>query len=121
VPLLKGAVAAAVIHVGVADDYLVDFLEGETDLPHVGDYDLLRRFGETGIHEDRVVLPEEEVLAHKPSTKVRLYPVDARQYLHHLLPLLVTAHRGAPGRRRATRRPMSSSGPLWSVIRASRA
>src|SRR5918995_910073 len=58
VPLLEGTVAAAVVHVGMADD------------------DLLGRPGEAGVHEDRMVLPGEEILAHKARPEVRLYTVD---------------------------------------------
>src|SRR5215217_2313435 len=80
-PLLESAVAAAVVHVGVADDDLVDVLQRKPDLPQVRDYELRRRPGEDGDHQDRVILPDEEVLTHEASPQVRLDAVDARQDL----------------------------------------
>ena len=69
------------VEVGVAYDYLVHVFEAQPDLLEIRDQDLLRRPGEAGVHEDRPLLPDEEVLAHKAGAKVGLDAVDARQDL----------------------------------------
>src|SRR5215203_1967612 len=83
--LLEGAVAAAVVDVGVAYDPLVHVLDDEPDLPQVGDDDLPRRPREARVDEDRTPLPDEQVLAHEPLPEVRLDAVYPRQYLHPIL------------------------------------
>src|SRR5215212_109526 len=85
VHLLEGAVAAAVVDVGVAYDYLIHVLDAEPYLSQVTDDDLLGRPCEARVDEDRSLLPDEQVLAHEPLPEVRLDAVYPRQYLHPIL------------------------------------
>src|SRR5215204_3338655 len=85
VHLLEGAVAAAVVDIGVAYDYLVHVLDAEPDLSQVRDDDLLGRLCEARVDENRSLLPDEQVLAHEPLPEVRLDAVYPRQYLHPIL------------------------------------
>src|SRR5215208_3356828 len=94
--LLKGAVAAAVVDVGVAYDDLVHVFDAEAYPLQVRDDDIPGRAGEAGVDEDRPLLPEEQVLAHESLPEVRLDAVDALQYLH-LRPY--TNHPGNPAQR----------------------
>src|SRR5215204_1073922 len=68
--LLEGAVAAAVVDVSVAYNYLVHVLDAEADLSQVGDDDPLGRPCEARVDEDRSLLPEEQVLAHEPLPEI---------------------------------------------------
>src|SRR5215211_8390297 len=108
VHLLEGAVAAAVVDVGVAYDDLGHVFDAEADPLHVRNDDLLRCTRQACVYEDRPLFPHQQVLAHEPLAEVGLDAVDVRQYLH--LPPL-RARGGAPTPRRARRRPRARRVP----------
>src|SRR5215218_5277072 len=101
VHLLEGAVAAAVVDVGVAYDYLVHVLDAEPDLSQVRDDDLLGRPCEARVDEDRSLLPE-----------VCLDAVYPRKYLHPPRKTLVAPHYypPCPAQRRQDRVRLCSRG-----------
>src|SRR5215203_1681410 len=102
VHLFEGAVAAAVVDVGVAYDDLVHVVDAEADPLEVRDDHLFGCTREASVYEDSPLFPHQQVLAHEPLPEVGLDAVDVRQYLH--LPPF-RARGGAPTPRRARRRP----------------
>src|SRR5918992_1228102 len=70
--VLVGAEAVGLVPAVDIGEHELVVLDPEPDLLHIRDYHLLRRPSESCVHEDRAVLPDEEVLAHEASPQVGL-------------------------------------------------
>ena len=78
----QGAVAAAVIDVGVRDQDVVDVVERPAQVGHVRSDDLLGHVAQPGVHQQRALLADEQVLAHVALAQIALDAVDPRRDLH---------------------------------------